>query len=569
MSDYDLIIRNGTVVDGSGGPSQRADVAISGDRIAAIAPSIASRAKAEIDASGHLVTPGFIDVHTHYDGQATWDRQMAPSSQLGTTTVVMGNCGVGFAPCRRSDHDTLIGLMEGVEDIPGTALAEGLTWDWESFVDFLDVLERKPRDIDIAALFPHSPLRVFVMGERAVEREAATADDIARMKQLLAEGLDAGAMGFSTSRTRAHRTVHGDLIPSYGSQASEVEQIADAFKGRSGKVFQLVSDFTDGEADFDILRNVCRNTGGRGTFTLMQQDYLPDLWHQQLSRVSSAQQQGLDIRAQVLSRPLGLIMGLNASLVPFYTRPSFIALQHLPLAERVAQLSRPEVKARILGESDGKVVPLIVTLRRQQQDIFPLESRDIDYMPPTDRSVAARAARAGVSAEEWLYDYLLTDGGNSLVYVPLVNFTESILDMLQHPHTVPALGDGGAHVATICDASAGIYLLTNWVRKRQLISLEQGIHLLTRRPADLYSLADRGLLAPGMKADINILDFDTLQLDAPRIVADLPAGGKRFLQNARGLIATIVAGQTIYRDNRATGILPGRLVRGAQSKRAA
>ncbi|MDB6060344.1 MAG: Amidohydrolase 3 [Verrucomicrobiaceae bacterium] len=561
MAEYDLIIRNGTVVDGSGVASRCADVAIRGDRIALIEPAITARGHEEIDATGHLVTPGFVDVHTHYDGQATWDYHLAPSSQLGATTVVIGNCGVGFAPCRPQDRDVLIGLMEGVEDIPGTALAEGLPWDWETFGDYLDALEGKPRDIDIAALYPHGPLRVYVMGERAVNREAATAADIAAMQRELKAGLDAGAVGFSTSRTMIHRTNTGAFTPTYQAANSELKQLGETLAAAPGKVFQMVSDFIDADYEFEIVRHVCARTGAKGTFSLLQSDSRPTMWSEQLARVDKAQAAGLDIRAQVLSRPLGVLMGLNASLTPFSARPTFRALEGLPLPERVAQLRKPAIKAAILNEQDHNPHVFLEGLGDKFASMFPLRD-PLEYMPPREQSVAALAEKAGLTPAEWLYDWLLTSDGNTLIYIPSINFTESIPEMLLHPYTVSALGDGGAHVGSICDASAGIYLLTKWVRERNAISIEQGIHMLTRQPAELYSLLDRGLLAPGMKADLNIIDFDGLKIYSPRIVHDLPAGGRRFLQDVDGLAATIVSGEVIYRDGEPTNVLPGRLVRG-------
>lgn len=565
MTDYDLIIRNGTVIDGSGSPGVIADVAIRDGLIAAIAPQIAASGSDEIDAAGKLVTPGFVDVHTHYDGQATWDSHLAPSSRLGATTVVLGNCGVGFAPCRPADHSVLISLMEGVEDIPGTALAEGLPWNWESFGEYLDALEAKPRDIDVAALFPHAPLRVYVMGERAVAREPATAEDIAAMKKLLAEGLAAGAVGFSTSRTIIHRTLEGNLIPTYQAAATELEQLGASLDSEAGQVFQMVSDFTDAEREFDMVRNICATSGARGTFTLLHSHNQPTFWREQLQRLDQAWADGIDIRAQVLSRPLGILMGLNASLTPFSARPGFRELDTLPLNDRVGQLARPEIKARILAEDDVNPHVFLEGMGKRYDSMYPLEP-PIEYMPVKEKSVAARAAAAGVDPADWLYDWLLTVDGHRLIYIPATNFdAEAIPVMLRHPRTVPALGDGGAHVASICDASASLYLLIKWVRERQAFSLEEGIHMLTRKAAELYSLLDRGLLRPGMKADINILDFDRLAIHSPRITHDLPAGGKRFLQDADGLIATLVAGQVIYRDGESTGVLPGKLVRGSRT----
>jgi N-acyl-D-amino-acid deacylase len=564
MTEYDLIIRNGTVYDGSGGASRPADVGIRDGVIVAVEPRLAGRAGREIDAAGKVVTPGFIDVHTHYDGQATWDDHLNPSSNLGTTTVVMGNCGVGFAPCRTQDHEVLIKLMEGVEEIPGTAMDEGLPWTWQSFPEFLDTLEGRPRDIDVAALFPHGPLRVFVMGERAVNREPATEDDIARMQGLLREGMAAGAVGFSTSRTLVHRSSTGDLVPTYKAATSELKALGEVLSGESGHVFQLISDWEDVDDEFSILRETSEHTGAKGTFTLLYLDNQPDLWRRQLDLVEQAQSRGLDIRGQVLSRPIGMMMGHSASMHPFYRRPTFLSLEGLPEDERRQQLEDPEIKARILAEQN--VNPhIFVRIFNDRFDKMYVMEDPIDYLPKPENCVAARAAAAGQAADSWLYDYLLDNDGRNLIYIAAANLSDHIPELLGHPNTVAALGDGGAHVGSICDSSANLYVLTKWVKERGEFDLAQGIHMLTRQPAELYSMHDRGLIAPGMKADLNVLDVDTLALKTPHIVHDLPAGGKRFLQDADGIVATIVSGEVIYENGAPTGALPGRLIRGQQA----
>lgn len=572
MEDYDLIIRNGEIVDGSGAPPFSGDIAVSDGLIAAIAPHIEARAAREIEAGGMLVTPGFVDVHTHYDGQATWDSHLTPSSNLGSTTVVMGNCGVGFAPCRPQDREVLVQLMEGVEEIPGTALAEGLPWTWESFPEFLDVLAGKPRDIDVAALLPHGPLRVYVMGERGVNREPASQQDIARMKVLLEEGMQAGAVGFSTSRTLVHLSSSGEHIPTYQAASSELKQLGESLSGEQGHVFQFISDWVDADEEFSILRETSAKTGARGTFTLLLIDTTlmgiendPDMWRKQLARIEQAQQEGLDIRGQVLSRPLGIIMGHPASMSSFYRRPTFLGLADLPWEEKIASLADPATKAQILQEENDNAHIFVQLLSKQYANMYPMED-PIEYLPSPEESVAARAQREGRDPQEWLYDFFLGNDGNKLVYIPAANFSAEIIpQLLCHPHTVSALGDGGAHVGSICDTSANIYLLTKWVREKKLIELTEGIKMLTRQPAELYSLYDRGLIAKGMKADLNIIDFDRLQLHTPHIVHDLPAGGKRFLQNADGILATLVSGEVIYRDGEPTGALPGQLVRGNQA----
>ncbi|MDZ7685244.1 MAG: amidohydrolase family protein [Gammaproteobacteria bacterium] len=570
MSEYDLIIRGGNVIDGTGSPARQCDVAVKDGRIAAIEAEIAGSAAREIDATGQIVTPGFIDVHTHYDGQATWDAHLNPSSNLGTTTVVMGNCGVGFAPCKPEDHDVLIELMEGVEEIPGTAMAEGLPWNWESFSDYLDALDAKPRDIDIAALSPHGPVRVYVMGERGLNREPATSEDIDKMRQLVREGIEAGAVGFSTSRTLVHRTSRGESVPTYKAATDELKALGEALSGESGNVFQMISDWDDADDEFSILRHTAEKTGAKGTFTLLQLDNRPTEWQEQLERIERAQAEDLDIRGQVLSRPVGMLMGHPASMSIFSPRPTYRKLleQTESFDEFIAELKKPETKEQILSEEMENPHIFAKIFSHSFGRMYPL-AEPIDYLPSPETSVKAQAEQAGQDAESWLYDYFLEDNGRSLVYIPAANFNECIPELLGHDFTVPALGDGGAHVGTICDASANLYVLTKWVKERRAFELEQAIHMLTQKPAELYSMHDRGTLAVGMKADINVIDYDKLALKTPHIVHDLPAGGKRLLQNAEGLSATVVSGEVIYQNGDPTGALPGKLIRGRQSRPAA
>ena len=563
MAEYDLIIRNGHVVDGSGGKSGILDVAIKDGLIQAVGENLPDTASNEIDAAGLIVTPGFVDVHTHYDGQATWDSHLNPSSNLGTTTVVMGNCGVGFAPCKPEDRDVLIQLMEGVEEIPETAMAEGLPWTWESFPEYLDTLDAKPRDIDVAALVPHGPVRVFVMGERAVNRETATDEDISKMQAVIEESVNAGGVGFSTSRTLVHRTSTGSPVPTYKAATHELKQLGLALSGEKGHVFQLISDWEDLDEEFSILRSTSESTGAKGTFTLLHLDNQPDLWRQQLDHIEHAQSEGLDIRGQVLSRPVGMLMGHPASMSPFSPRPTFRSLEDLPWNEKIAKLKTPEIKSQILGEDIDQPHIFVKLFSRRFDKMYPLEE-PIEYLPAPDTSVAARAQAEGVEPVEWLYDYFLGNNGNNLIYIPAANFSDHIPELLTHPNTVSALGDGGAHVGSICDASANIYVITKWVKERKSFELEKAIHLLTRQPAELYSLKDRGLIAPGYKADINLIDYEALSLKTPHIVHDLPAGGKRLLQHANGIVSTMVSGTVIYQSGEATGALPGKLVRGQQ-----
>ena len=563
MAEYDLIIRNGHVVDGSGGKSGILDVAVKDGLIQAVGENLPDTALNEIDAAGLIVTPGFVDVHTHYDGQATWDSHLNPSSNLGTTTVVMGNCGVGFAPCKPEDRDVLIQLMEGVEEIPETAMAEGLPWTWESFPEYLDTLDAKPRDIDVAALVPHGPVRVFVMGERAVNRETATDEDISKMQAVIEESVNAGGVGFSTSRTLVHRTSTGSPVPTYKAATHELKQLGMALSGEKGHVFQLISDWEDLDEEFSILRSTSESTGAKGTFTLLHLDNQPDLWRQQLDHIEHAQSEGLDIRGQVLSRPVGMLMGHPASMSPFSPRPTFRSLEDLPWNEKIAKLKTPEIKSQILGEDIDQPHIFVKLFSRRFDKMYPLEE-PIEYLPTPDTSVAARAQAEGVEPVEWLYDYFLGNNGNNLIYIPAANFSDHIPELLTHPNTVSALGDGGAHVGSICDASANIYVITKWVKERKSFELEKAIHLLTRQPAELYSLKDRGLIAPGYKADINLIDYEALSLKTPHIVHDLPAGGKRLLQHANGIVSTMVSGTVIYQSGEATGALPGKLVRGQQ-----
>jgi N-acyl-D-aspartate/D-glutamate deacylase len=566
--NYDLIIRNGTVYDGTGAAPRRGDIAVQGGKIAEIADTIDATANEEIDAAGMAVTPGFVDVHTHYDGQATWDNHLTPSSNLGTTTVVMGNCGVGFAPCRPEDRNVLVQLMEGVEEIPGTALAAGIPWTWESFPDYMRELDAIERDIDIAAFIPHGPLRVYVMGARGVNREAANKDDIEHMKELVRESLKAGAIGLSSSRTLLHLSSSGANVPTFDAAASEMKALGSVLDGAHGHVMQFISDWQDAEEEFDILRETARTTGAKGTFTLipienpsegMNED--PDLWRAQLKRIEAAQADGLDIRGQVISRPIGILMGHPASMSPFYKRPSYLALADLPAAEKATKLKAPETKARILAEENDNPHIFVQLLSQNFGAMYPMEN-PIEYLPNNENSVAARAAAEGRDPQEWLYDFLADNEAQNLIYIPATSKSkDKIGELLKHPHTVEALGDGGAHVGSICDTSANLFVLTKWVFDEQLFPLEEGIRMITSEPAEFFSFHDRGRLDIGLKADMNIIDFDNLRLKTPHMVDDLPGGGARFVQNSDGIIATFVAGQKIFDNGQATGALPGRLVK--------
>jgi len=520
-------------------------------------------ARRTIDADGLLVTPGWVDVHTHFDGQATWDERMIPSSWHGVTTVVAGNCGVGFAPVRDADHDRLVELMEGVEDIPGAALHEGLTWNWRSFPDFLDALDGRRFDVDVALQVPHGALRLHVMGERGAKREPATDEDITLMAKLAREAIEAGALGFSTSRTMNHRTSRGELTPTLTAEADELVGIANAIGATGRGVLQVVSDFVDVDAEFGLFRRMAEESGRPLSFTLLQT--FGDRWRRELELLEQANADGVPMTGQVAPRPVGLLLGLECTLHPLLTNPAYRDLADLPLAERVARLADPAVKQRVLDaarQKDGRIIDAF-------DRMFELGDPP-DYEPDPSTSIAARAARDGREPLDLAYDLLLGDGGHGFLYVPILNYTDGNLDpageMLAHPNTVVGLGDGGAHVGTICDASFPTTLLTLWGRDRDHGRLDVPflVHRQTQATARTVGLLDRGVLAPGYRADVNVVDFDHLVARRPQMRHDLPAGGKRLVQPADGYVATLVAGNVTYERGEATGPLPGRLVRGPQ-----
>lgn len=564
MQQFDLLIRNGRIVDGTGAPIYRADLGVRNGHIAAIGRQLGDAVQ-QIDADGLLVTPGFVDVHTHFDGQATWDERLWPSSQQGVTTAVMGNCGVGFAPCRPEDRDQLIALMVGVEDIPDTALHEGLRWNWESFPEYLQALAARRYDIDIAALLPHAPLRVHAMGERAIRREPASAEDIKAMQQLVRQGMAAGAVGLSTSRTMAHRSKSGDFTPMYQAASEELLALGLALKDYPNSVFQMISDFEHVGDEFSILTRVAQRTGRAATLTVLQYPHRPQLHRELLQQIEKANADGLRIMGQVLNRPVGVLMGFECSLNPFSCRPSSAVLAPLEPAERLRALALPATRSAILGEKDRNPHLFMEYFGQNFAGMYPWRGEEPNYLPQAGDSVQALADAAGVPPLEWMYDFMLGREGQALVYLPMANYLDhdcsAVHELLGHPHTVPALGDGGAHVGTICDGSATTFLLTEWVRERGLFSIEQAIHLLTQRPASLYGFADRGVLQPGKLADLNLIDLQALRIEPPHIARDLPAGGKPFLQGAQGYRCTIKSGQITYRDGSATEALPGRLLK--------
>ncbi len=571
MNNCDLLIRDGTILDGTGKEAFTGDLAIRDGRIIAVGENLAYAANEVVDARGLAVTPGFIDIHTHYDGQAIWSEELSPSSSHGVTTVVTGNCGVGFAPCRAEDHEGLIRLMEGVEDIPGVVMAEGLSWDWESFPDYLNALEARRRDIDVAALLPHSPLRVFVMGERGVRREAATAEDLEQMRALTREALDAGAIGFATSRLLIHRTKAGENIPTYAADVEELKTIAGAMREAGTGVLQMVLDapFASWSDELAHLLAIAASSGRPATFTLGTSNQGERVWEDALRICDEANARGLTISPQILPRPVGMISGFELSTNPFCLCPGYEAIATLPLEQQLPTLRDPAFRARLVKEQPQEGHPLAM-MTRNWDWIFPM-SDPPNYEPPAETSVGAQARAQGRSPEEVAYDLMMNGGdGHGLLYTTLGNYYEGkfdvLHDLIHHHGTVMGLGDGGAHYAAICDASYPTFLLTYWVRDRNgpRLSLPHAIAALTSRPAEVMGLLDRGRIAPGYKADINVIDLEGLRLHAPQIRYDLPGGGRRLDQQANGFVATIVSGEIIRRNDKPTGRRPGRVVRGAQ-----
>jgi N-acyl-D-amino-acid deacylase len=569
-STYDLVIRGGTIVDGSGSPPFVGDVAVRGEWIVATG-TVAGRGREEIQAAGLLVTPGFVDIHTHYDGQLIWSDRVAPSSDHGVTTVVTGNCGIGFAPCRPQDRKALIKLMEGVEDIPGAVTEEGLTWDWQSFPDFLKAVERREHDIDIGVLVPHSPIRVYAMGERALRREPANAEDRATMRRLTREGLEAGALGFGTSRLAAHRSSSGDLIPTFDAAEIELTEIAQELRAADKGVFQIVTNvgYTPYTEQLPLLKRLAAVAGRPLTYTHPQ---LAE-WRDALRLLDEANEApGVNIKAQLLPRPVGMMLGLSVSAQPFCMTPSYLRIKDLPLAERVAEMRKPEVRRAILGEEPTDPTNPLIGFVRRWERIF-ATGRTVDYEPSLDKSMAELARAQGRTPGEVAYDELLKEEGQSLLMLTIGNYETGSLDWMEEMfgsgNVVLGLGDGGAHYGMICDASFTTFALSYWTRDRShgRLSIEDMMHRLTREPASLMGLEDRGLVAEGHRASLNLIDYDKLRLHKPKVVADLPAGGKRLHQLADGYVATIVNGRVIARDGKPTAERPGRLLRGRQSPR--
>ncbi|PHR60203.1 MAG: amidohydrolase [Robiginitomaculum sp.] len=584
---FDLKITNGKIYDGNGGDAFIANIAITDGKIVAVG-ECAGEAVRVVDAKGAIVTPGFVDLHTHYDGQISWDEEMKPSINHGVTTIVTGNCGVGFAPCRKEDHEKLIKLMEGVEDIPGTALAEGLTWDWESFPEYMDAIDAKPHTLDFAVMVPHDPLRVFVMGDRAVLEERATQADIDEMKKLTREAMEAGAVGFSTGRSDAHRCSDGKWTPSSEAHPSELSGIASALNGLDYGVLHAVNDFEQEregdqfDVEFDIMETYFRAAPDhKSSMTWMQRDLVPDHWRKILKRAESLQEQGIDLRLQAAPRGIGLFLGLQSTFHPMMAFPSYIEIAELSFEDRVAKMNADGFKEKMLAETvvklagTGSSVPpmtdIMIAMTEQiagkMFKLSPDGSGEVYYEQGYESSAAAQAGREGVSVWSVLYDWMLEDDGKALIYFPIYNYTDmnydAVYEMMTHPLALPGLTDGGAHVGYICDASFPTYLMSYWARDRDgdQISLARAIQMLTSDGSDFLGLRDRGRIAVGQKADINIIDYDKLALKVPIMVKDLPAGGQRLLQPVTGYVATFVSGEQVIDNGELTAARPGRLIR--------
>jgi N-acyl-D-aspartate/D-glutamate deacylase len=565
---YDLVIRGGTVVDGTGAPPRQADVAVEGDRIVAVAEALGP-ARREIDASGLLVTPGWVDIHTHYDGQVTWDPHLTPSGWNGVTTVVMGNCGVGFAPVRPGQEEFLIQLMEGVEDIPGSALSEGIDWQWESFPEYLDALDKMPRAMDVATQIPHGAVRAYVMGERGAKNEEATPEDVEAMAAIVKEGLEAGALGFTTSRTMLHRARDGEVVPGTYADDAELLGIGRTLGEVGHGVFEVASDLAPEGDELSWMRRLGKETGRPITFACLQNPVDADQWKRLLAVVDEDAAEGGQLRPQVAQRPAGLLLGFDSSFHPFRLNPSFGPLVDLSSEARRVELGRPEVRERILAESADLTgrPPITALIANAFQLMYPLGDPP-EYEPSPDQSIAAIAEREGVDPRALAYDMMLR---GEFIYLPLLGYAngdlEAIREMMLHDRAVFGLSDGGAHCGLVCDASMPSYLLTHWARDRargERLPLEFVVERQSRRTAEFYGMEDRGVVAPGMLADLNVIDFDALRIHAPEMVWDLPGDERRLVQHVDGYRYTIKRGEITYEDGKPTGALPGVLIRGPQ-----
>jgi len=568
---FDLIIRNGTLVDGTGNKSQIADIAIKDGLIAAIG-DFSGKSNQEIDASNLVVTPGFVDIHTHYDGQAIWDSQLKPSSIHGVTTVVMGNCGVGFAPCKPEDRIKLVELMEGVEDIPAPVMHEGLDWKWETFEEYIEALERNKLDIDVCALLPHAALRVYVMGERAINHEAANIDDMKIMRKLAKEAVEAGAFGFSTSRTISHKSLKGEFTPTLRAHEDELTAIAMGLSDAGTGFMEIVSDWNepDPETEFEVLKRIVKKSGRPVVFSCTQRHDRPDFWKDLMEMARQAQKEGLPIRPVVTPRPIGLLLGLNGSQNPFSGTDTYKALAELPLKQRIVEMRKKEIKKQILSEDPiaGSTFPLINRIGYSQMYRF---GSPPNYNPRQEDSIENLARINGISAAEIAYDILLENDGNNFIYAPLVNYADHTFSvcqkMLEDKNAIMGLGDGGAHVGFILDAGYPTWLISYWSVKKKVFSMEETVRRLTSDTAIAAGLSDRGFLKVGLKADINIIDWENVGSSDPFMTQDLPAGGKRLMQHTKGYIATIVSGKITYRNGNSTEERPGILVRSVKDSK--
>jgi len=574
----DLVIRGGTIVDGSGAAPFAGDIALKGGVITEVANrekgEHAGAGAREIDADGLFVTPGWVDIHTHYDAQATWDPYFTPSSWHGVTSVVMGNCGVGFAPCHPAAEarDTLIDLMEGVEDIPGAALTEGMKWSWETYPEFLDAIEAKPHVLDFGSLVPHGAVRAYVMGERGVHNEDATAEDIARMARIVREGINAGALGFSTSRTSIHKAKStGEHVPGTYAAMDEVFGIGHALREAGAGVFQMAIEHHEADQNFDWMKRLAQETGRPVLFNMVQSDKAPDLWCEMLVKLDDAGKEGIPIYGQTAGRPVGLLFNWRASVHPFVLTETWQAMKELPWETQLAKLKDPKTRTAMCADKVLKWDDFVDLIMTGHHKMFPIDDKQ-DYEPGPEKSVEGIAKKTGQNPREILYDALMREDGEGIVYFPLFNYSNGSFDVLEqliaHPRTGLSLSDGGAHCATIADASIPTFMITHWTRDRsrgKRFKIEEMVRMQTHDTAKLFGLNDRGLIAPGYRADVNIIDYEKLGLGRAHLAWDLPTGAKRYVQGASGYVATICAGTPTYENGEATGALPGKLLRGHQA----
>ena len=565
INDFDLIIKNGTLVDGSGSKSKLGNIAIKNGIIAAIG-NFSGKANEVIDATNLVVTPGFVDIHTHYDGQAIWDSQLKPSSIHGVTTVVMGNCGVGFAPCKPEDRVKLVELMEGVEDIPAPVMHEGLNWQWETFEEYIKALEKNKLDIDICALLPHAALRVYVMGERAIKHEVATKEDMQTMRKLAKEAVEAGAFGFSTSRTISHKSLKGEYTPTLRAHEDELTAIAMGLSDAGSGFMEIVSDWNepDPETEFEVLKRIVKKSGRPVVFSCTQRHDRPHFWEDLMSMARQAQKEGLPIRPVVTPRPIGLLLGLNGSQNPFSGTDTYKSISNLPLDRRVIEMRKDEIKNKILSEDPikGSTFPLINRIGYTQMYRF---GSPPNYNPKPEESIEVMAKEKGVTAAELAYEILIENDGNNFIYAPLVNYADHTFGvckkMLDDKNAIMGLGDGGAHVGFILDAGYPTWLISYWSVKKKAYSMEETVRRLTSDTANAAGLNDRGLLKVGLKADINIIDWENVGSSDPFMTQDLPAGGKRLMQHTQGYVTTIVSGKVTYKNGEFTKERPGTVVK--------